>query len=92
MLHISYTFVRGRVRAMREFLRQDGMMGPRTWFRIFWYLAVYPGLLRQIFPAWLSFFRPGFHPWQHDDRALVAEHEARLGLPILNKDCPIRLA
>jgi len=92
MLHISYTFLRGRVRAMRQFLEQDGMDGPRTWLRIFAYLLIYPGLLREIFPAWLSFFRPGFHPWQHDDRALVAEHEARLGLPVLNKDALIRLA
>jgi hypothetical protein len=92
MLHISYTFLRGRVRAMRQFLKQDGMDGPRTWLRIFSYLLIYPGLLRQIFPAWLSFFRPGFHPWQHDDRALAAEHEAQLGLPVLNKDAPVRLA
>ena len=92
MLHISYTFLRGRVRAMREFLKQDGMDGPRTWLRIFSYLLIYPGLLREIFPAWLSFFRPGFHPWQHDDRALAAEHEARLELPVLNKDALIRLA
>jgi hypothetical protein len=91
MLHISYTFLRGRVRAMRQFLEQDGMDGPRTWLRIFSYLLIYPGLLRQIFPAWLSFFRPGFHPWQHDDRALVAEHEAQLGLPVLNKDALLRL-
>jgi predicted metal-dependent hydrolase len=91
MLHISYTFLRGRVRAMRQFLKQDGMDGPRTWLRVFSYLVIYPGLLRQIFPAWLSFFRPGFHPWQHDDRALVAEHEARLGLPVLSKDALVRL-
>lgn len=92
MLHISYTFLRGRVRAMRQFLQQDGMDGPRTWLRIFSYLLIYPGLLRQIFPAWLSFFRPSFHPWQHDDRALAAEHEARLALPVLNKDALVRLA
>ncbi|HMH29672.1 MAG TPA: metal-dependent hydrolase [Steroidobacteraceae bacterium] len=92
MLNISYSFLRARVRAMRQFLKQDGMDGPRTWLRIFAYLLIYPGLLREIFPAWLSFFRPGFHPWQHDDRALVAEHEARLGLPVLNKDALIRLA
>jgi len=92
MLHISYTFLQGRVRAMRQFLKQDGMDGPRTWLRIFSYLVIYPGLLRQIFPAWLSFFRPGFHPWQHDDRALVAEHEALLALPVLNKDALVRLA
>jgi len=92
MLHISYTFLRGRVRAMREFLRQDGIDGPRAGLRIFWYLAIYPGLLRQVFPAWLSFFRPKFHPWQHDDRGLVAMHEAQLGLPVLNKDALLRLS
>ena len=92
MLHLSYTFVRGRVRAMRQFLEQDGMDGPRTGLRIFWYLWIYPGLLRQIFPAWLSFFQPRFHPWQHDDRDLVAAHEAQLGLPVLNKDTLVRLA
>ena len=92
MLNISYTFLRGRVRAMRQFLKQDGMDGPRTWLRIFSFLLIYPGLLRQIFPMWLSFFRPGFHPWQHDDRALVAEHEAQLGLPALNQDALVRLA
>jgi predicted metal-dependent hydrolase len=91
MLHISYTFLRGRVRAMRQFLKQDGMDGPHTWLRIFSYLVIYPGLLRQIFPAWLSFFRPGFHPWQHDDRALVAEHEARLALPVLAKDALVKV-
>jgi predicted metal-dependent hydrolase len=80
MLHISYTFLRGRVTAMRQFLRQDGIDGPFTGLRVFSYLLIYPGLLRQIFPAWLSFFRPGFHPWQHDDRDLVALHEAQLGL------------
>jgi predicted metal-dependent hydrolase len=91
MLGISYSFLRARVRAMRQFLKQDGMSGPLTSLRIFSYLVIYPGLLRQIFPAWLSFFRPGFHPWQHDDRALAAEHEARLALPVLSKDALIKL-
>jgi hypothetical protein len=92
MLHISYTFLRGRIRAMRQFLQQDGMTGSGAWLRIFSFLLIYPGLLRQILPSWLSFFRPGFHPWQHDDRALVAEHEARLGLPVLNKEALVRLS
>jgi hypothetical protein len=91
MLHISYTFLRGRIRAMRQFLKQDGIDGPGTWLRIFSYLLIYPGLLRQIFPAWLSFFRPAFHPWQHDDRDLVAVHEAQLGLPAAPRDALIRL-
>jgi predicted metal-dependent hydrolase len=91
MLNISYTFLRGRIRAMRQFLKQDGIDGPGSWLRIFSYLIIYPGLLRQILPSWLSFFRPKFHPWQHDDRDLVAAHEAQLGLPAFNKDALIRL-
>ncbi len=29
------------------------------------------GLMRSGFPAWLDYFRPGFHPWQHDNRELL---------------------
>jgi predicted metal-dependent hydrolase len=81
MVFISFRFLRGRVRAMRQFLKQDGIDGLQASLRIFSFLLIYPGLLRQIFPAWLSFFRPRFHPWQHDDRDLVTAHEAQLGLP-----------
>lgn len=91
MLHVSHSFLRGRVRAMRQFLKQDGIDGPRAWLGIFSYLWIYPGLLREIFPAWLAFFRPRFHPWQHDDRDLVAAHEAELGLTELGKDGLVRM-
>ena len=46
--------------------------------RLWWYLLGKPGVLRRVFPMWLSYFRPGFHPWQHDDRALMARAEAEL--------------
>ena len=29
-------------------------------------------MFRKIAGAWLSFFLPGFHPWNEDDRALAA--------------------
>jgi hypothetical protein len=29
--------------------------------------------------AWLAFFLPGFHPWNVDDRALIAKAERELG-------------
>ena len=35
-----------------------------------------PGMLRKILGAWLAFFLPGFHPWNHDDRALIAKAES----------------
>jgi uncharacterized protein len=84
MLQASNNFLRGRVRNMGHFFDQDGINKPTTWLRTFSYLLIYPGLLRQIFPAWLAFFRPGFHPWQQDDRALIERNEAKLGLPASN--------
>jgi predicted metal-dependent hydrolase len=92
MLHISYTFLKARLRAMRQFFQQDGIDGPMTWLRTFSYLLVYPGILRQVFPMWLSYFKPHFHPWQHDDRALAAQHEAQLSLPVLAEDAVVNVA
>lgn len=46
-----------------------------------------PGGLRRTIPDWLDWFKPGFHPWHHDNRAFleqldglvrkVAEHAER---------------
>jgi predicted metal-dependent hydrolase len=36
---------------------------------------VSPGMFRKILGSWIRFFLPGFHPWNHDDRALIAKHE-----------------
>lgn len=30
-----------------------------------------PGVLRKTVPAWLDYFRPGFHPWDHDNAHLL---------------------
>ena len=80
LLLVSWDFVTERIRFMRDLFKQDGIDKPSTWFRTFWYLLVYPGLFRQIFPAWLGFFRPNFHPWQQDDRELIAKTESGLAL------------
>jgi predicted metal-dependent hydrolase len=37
-----------------------------------WFALGQPGMLRRIAGAWAAHFLPGFHPWQHDDRALIA--------------------
>jgi predicted metal-dependent hydrolase len=33
-------------------------------------------MARKILGAWIAFFLPGFHPWKHDDRALIALAES----------------
>jgi len=65
---------------MRDLYRADGISSLRIWGATFGYLFGRPGLLRRVFPAYLTYFKPGFHPWQHDDRALLASAQVRLGL------------
>lgn len=75
---VSRNFVKNRVKDALALLAQDGITGWRAQARLWWYLLGTPGVLRQVAWAWASYFRPGFHPWDHDDRALIAAHEARL--------------
>lgn len=37
------------------------------------FMLVTPGLLRRLGLPWLSYFRFGFHPWQHDNHHLLAQ-------------------
>lgn len=80
MLLISAQFWYSNFERMADFFRQDGINTPRTWWRVFTYLWFTPGMMRRIFRPWLSFFRPRFHPWDHDDGELVREFERRLRL------------
>jgi predicted metal-dependent hydrolase len=71
MLRVSARFIRNRSQDALDFMAQDGITGWQARWRLFAYLVGRPGMLRRIFPAWLGYFRPGFHPWDHDDRALI---------------------
>jgi predicted metal-dependent hydrolase len=72
---VSRNFIANRVNDALALLAQDGITGWRAKARLWWYLLGTPGVLRQVALPWASYFRPGFHPWDHDDRALIAEHE-----------------
>ncbi len=63
---------------VREFFRRDGIDNPRAWRRLLRYLWVKPGLMRRAAPSYFAYYRPGFHPWRVDDRALIATVEATL--------------
>ena len=65
---------------MADLYREDGLKGIRIWARTLHYLFVKPGVLRRTTPAYLAYYKPGFHPWQHDDRALLEHSATRLGL------------
>ena len=71
MLYVTRNFVVDRTAGALELMRQDGVTGARAWAKLLWYLWIRPGMFRKIAAAWLSFFRPGFHPWDVDERDLL---------------------
>lgn len=72
MLIVTKHFLHHRARGMMELLRQDGVTGVRAWGGLLRYALVRPGILRRVARPWIGYFLPGFHPWQVDDRALIA--------------------
>jgi uncharacterized protein len=77
---VSLQFWYFNFQRMADFFRQDNMNTPRTWWRVAKYLWVRPGMLRKILPDYLNFYRPGFHPWQRDDRGLIGKIDGELKL------------
>lgn len=75
MLLVTQRFFRNRWDDSLNLLAQDGITGWKAKWGLFKYLTVTPGVVRRIFPAWLAYFKPGFHPWDHDDRDLIKLYE-----------------
>jgi predicted metal-dependent hydrolase len=63
---------------VHEFFRQDGIDNRQSWHALRRYLWNKPGLLRRVAPSYFAYFKPGFHPWQVDDRSLITGAEAAL--------------
>ena len=76
MLYVTRNFLVDRTAGALELMRQDGVAGLRAWTSLLWYLWVRPGMFRKIGIAWFKFFLPGFHPWNEDDRHLLAAYDA----------------
>jgi predicted metal-dependent hydrolase len=76
MLYITRNFLVDRTAGALELMRQDGVTGLTSWRKLLSYLWLRPGMFRKIGGAWLSFFMPGFHPWNEDDRHLLRAYDA----------------
>jgi predicted metal-dependent hydrolase len=74
MLLVTRNFVVDRTAGALDLMRQDGVSGLRAWGMLLSYLWVRPGVFRKIAGAWFKFFLPGFHPWNEDDRHLLAAY------------------
>lgn len=65
-----------------RFLKAQGeLWNLRGWARALGYFWLRPGLFRKLVPAWLDYFRPGFHPHDRDTSALLDQwREALFGV------------
>jgi uncharacterized protein len=73
MLSVSASFFINRLRGQIELLNQDGMGRGKAATIVMRHGFGRGGIGRNILRSWFHFFRPGFHPWQIDDRALLKE-------------------
>jgi uncharacterized protein len=76
MLYVTRNFLVDRTAGALELMRQDGVTGLGAWRLLLTYLWLRPGMFRKIAGAWLKFFLPRFHPWNEDDRHLLATYAA----------------
>ena len=74
MMYVTRNFLVDRTAGSLEMMRHDGVTGFRAWWLLLTYLWVWPAMFRKIAGAWLSFFLPGFHPWNVDDRHLLGAY------------------
>ncbi|AJD47555.1 FF domain-containing protein [Isoalcanivorax pacificus W11-5] len=51
--------------------RKGGLFNLKGWVKTFQYQWGRPGTLRQAVGDWFDWFKPGFHPWDHDNRAFL---------------------
>jgi predicted metal-dependent hydrolase len=71
MAKVSAAFLIFRTQDARELLMQQGFGEREARKALRAYLWGKDGALRRIVGAWAQWFRPGFHPWQRDDNALL---------------------
>jgi hypothetical protein len=76
MLYVTRNFLVDRTQGALELMRQDGVTGVKAWWLLLTYLWVRPAMFRKIAGAWLKYFLPGFHPWNEDDRHLLAAYDS----------------
>ena len=47
----------------------------KGWAQLFSYAFGKVGVLRKLIGPWADYFRPSFHPWDHDNRELLDQLE-----------------
>ncbi|HUS25374.1 MAG TPA: metal-dependent hydrolase [Candidatus Binatia bacterium] len=86
MLTATLRFIWQTMYTHYRLMKHDGLQRDwHGWRGLMRFLFVSPGVTWKIVLPWLSYFRPGFHPWQKDNRHHVerwkAEYAAQASPP-----------
>jgi hypothetical protein len=76
MALISYFFTRNITNYAASLLEADGYSRKDALKAVRRYVWKSPGLFTRNSKTYFAWYRPGFHPWDEDNRALVAEWKA----------------
>ncbi|MGB1221552.1 MAG: metal-dependent hydrolase [Alcanivoracaceae bacterium] len=69
----------------RNVAKAGGLTNIRGWITSLQFQWGRPGVLRQAIKPWLDWFKPGFHPWDHDNRHFLESLDDLLGA-VLEKE------
>lgn len=79
MAQATFFFMLITLRMQYSLLKHDGKLTDwRGALGFAKFMLFKPGMLTRIIPEYLDFYRPSFHPWQHDNRHLIAGRIAKL--------------
>jgi predicted metal-dependent hydrolase len=77
MVITTVTFTRHLTYYATLLLHADGMSRSKARWRVLCYLFGAPGFFRNGLNGYWNWYKPGFHPWQHDNRALLDSWRTR---------------
>ncbi|GLU32299.1 metal-dependent hydrolase [Trinickia caryophylli] len=79
MMMVTLVFTTLLWRMTFSLIRHDGSAADwKGWLRLLREQFVSPGPLTRMLPQWFAWFKPGFHPWRFDNRALIARYSTWL--------------
>lgn len=79
MAMATFFFMLITMRMQYSLLKHDGKLTDwRSALGFAKFMLFKPGMMTRIIPEYLDFYRPDFHPWQHDNRHLIARHVEKL--------------
>ena len=73
MALISWNFTRNIARYAATMLEADGYTPKQAKKAVKRFLWNKPGFFARGWKIWATWFKPGFHPWDHDNRALMED-------------------